>query len=169
VAKEAIVVFDRLTKALLALIGVALSANALALWIGPRAATADVPNILRARQFLLVDEKGNELGSLGLSLLAGATELRLRAPGEDKDGVLVSALRGGRSLLSLGGEKGRVSLGTTFMVKDPANLNVSATAPHVSLFDTEGHVRAVLGAQGISPASPLLLLDMNGKVVWKAP
>lgn len=162
--REAIMSFDRLTKVLLALIGVALSANALALWTGPRRATADAPNVIRAQRFVVVDETGKELATLGQSPTRGATELRLRAEGEGKDGLSLSVLRGGRSLFYLGGESGYISLGTTFAVTDPANVGTFATGPHVSLFDKEGRVRAVLGSQWVSPPSFLVYLDAGAPV-----
>ena len=79
-------VFDRLIKALLAVIAAALWANALALWIGPRAATASAANVIKAQQFVVVDEAGNERATLS-ALSGDSTELRLRAAGEKKDGI----------------------------------------------------------------------------------
>ena len=175
-----LVIVDWLTKVLLVLIAAAVWANALALWTGARAATAAAPNVIKAQQFIVVDQNGNERATLGLSFLSQSPELRLRAEGEEKDGVHLEALPGGRSSLWLGGKNGSMWLGTMWRVTDSGrSMVVSATGPHVSLFDKDGRVRAVLGAVDLpvpktgeqktrSPSS-LVLFGPDRTVVWKAP
>lgn len=172
--------FDQITKVLLAFIAAAMWANALAIWTGPRAATAAAPNVIRAQQFVVVDKNGKDRAVLGVEALWGESpELRLLND-DGKNGINLQVLPGGRSYLWLGGENGSLGLGTTFRVTDSGrSMVVSATEPHVSLFDKDGHVRAVLGTvdlpvpkigeQRTLPASSLVLFGASGAVVWKAP
>ena len=155
-----------------------LWANALALWTGPPVATAAASNVIRAEQFVVVDKNGKDRAILGLE--AGKSP-ELRLLNEDgTNGVNLRVLPGGRSLLWLGGGNGSVWLGTTARVTESGrSVDFSPSEPHVSLFDKDDRIRAVLGAVGLivsktgevskRPPSSLVLFSPDATVVWKVP
>lgn len=170
---------DRFTKGLLAVLTAGLWANAIALWASPPAATAAASNIIRAEQFIVVDNNGKERAVLGLDAVFGKTP-ELRLLNEDgTNGVNLRVLSGGRSLLWLGGGNGSLWLGTTAQATESGrSVDFSASAPHVSLFDKDNRVRAVLGAVGLvsktgelskRPPSSLVLFSPDAAVLWKVP
>lgn len=173
-------ILDRFTKGLLVVLIAGVWANALALWTGPKPATAAAPKVIRAEQFVVVDKNGKDRAVLGVEALSRESpELRLLKE-DGTNGVNLRVLPGGRSLLWLGGENGSVWLGTTARVTESGrSVDFSASEPHVSLFDKDKRARAVLGAVGVitsktgevseRPLSSLVLFSPDATVVWKVP
>jgi len=147
-------------------------------------------DVLEAHRFVLTGKDGSKLAVLE----AGPDGLPTLALKDDQgqDRVRLAVRAEESSTLELYGPNGRTTLSLTSVDGAPA-LSVhdrdgkrrvvitttDAGVPHVSLFDVNGRVRAVLGAASIEsrateemeirPVSSLVLFDKLGEVVFAAP
>lgn len=150
-----------------------------------------VPGELRARQFVLVDERGTVVGRLG-PLHNGAMGLGFYEMGK-KSRVLLSVDQEGGSSLSLIGKDGQGSLllkadgtgatGLRLLDKQWKTRAALATwpdgSPFVQLTDREGKDRALLGYAEVvvdgagelikRSESSLVLLNGDRAILWRAP
>jgi hypothetical protein len=119
-------------------------------------AAAQIPEVLRAKRFEVLDSTGRARLVLDLERLESEQSPRLAlygAPGKGKVelGVLV-----GLPYLVLRGER-----------EGGAQLNVRGDKPYITLYDSAGQRRAELVADSKTGAS-LVFLN-KGKTVWRAP
>jgi hypothetical protein len=134
--------------------------------------------VIRARQFILVDEKGNERAELainetgpGLRVFDQKGKVRaalgvtiqcasLALLDDNGEGRAVLAVAKDRTGLGLFGDNGQVR----------ASLAVPKEGPWLNLFDEKGKLRATLDVpwRGVI-GSELRLYDENGKLFWSAP
>jgi hypothetical protein len=150
-----------------------------------------VASEIRARQFVLVDERGVVLARLG-ALPHGAVGLGFYDEGK-KARLLLAVDPEGTASLSLIGKEGQSSVLLKAGKDGAAGLRVLdkqwriraslATwpdgSPFLQLSDGNGKDRAILGYSELMvtstgeivkrPASSLVLLDGNQTVIWRAP
>lgn len=149
-------------------------------------ATSEVPEVIRAQRFELVDARGRTRGSLGLP------GLRLRGP-QGKGGILLGVQGDGTPVFGVSDSEGRPRFSLEARTDGSVNLALYAGDPHVraifkldsegqpsiQLLDRDNVPRAVLGAsvignvragaRGKTPESSLVLLDADGRVIWRVP
>lgn len=161
-----------------------------------RANQGGVKEVVEAREFVLVDDDGNERGLWTTVVEDGAPYLSLL----DKNGGLRSlwAVDNDSSSLSLDSHNGRVivlnatnagttlELGRTAPVKTSDSIEIkegislAVPSPSITLWDKNGKIRAILGAAATvipqiggvvhkHPESSLHLFDEDGKVLFEAP
>jgi hypothetical protein len=129
-----------LTAALLATVALAL--------------TCLVPQVARARNFLLLDDHGKTRAMLGMDKDGPRLVL---CDENGKERALLGAFKDGSPHLDLWDESGR----------NRAGLTVSKDGPVLNLADGNGKPRVILTVFKDSPA--LGLVDANGRVLGKLP
>jgi hypothetical protein len=156
-----------------------------------QSAAPHVAGEIRARQFVLVDERGTILARLG-ALPHGAIGLGFYDAGR-KSRVLLAVDPDGASSLSLIGKEGQSSLllkadaaGATGLRLFDKRWKIRASlatwpdgSPFLQLSDREGKDRALLGFAELRatttgelikrPESSLVLMNGDHTVIWRAP
>jgi hypothetical protein len=179
----------RLNRWLLAAVGVAFGVWILAGTLGPTMAAAPgsggAVKEVRAREFILEDEKGNNRARLSMGNDGPALALF------DERGInraQLTACKGG-SMLCLSDEKGEPRAITVVNKEGPGlnlldenrkpriGLTVPKEGPGMTLNDEKGESRATVGVTQTTsrdgktttyPESSMLLFGADGKVIWQA-
>ena len=120
-------------------------------------AAAEEPGVheeVRAKRFVIVNEKGMPVGVLGvfsgqLSLLMHDQDKKLRA--------VLGVDRGGQPGIGLLGQNGKLR----------AQFDIDGDEPRLVLFDKNGKVRAKLDVKESEPR--LMLFDENGNATYQVP
>jgi len=144
--------------------------GALSVWfLMPQSVLAqgEVPKVIKAQQFLVVDQDGNVRANLGAS--ERETHLSLLDE-KNQTRVLLSVHEGNPALILLHNDASTLGVPMTLFTK---------VGPSIQLYDSENQLRTALGSiylkntgtgsTEIRAPSSLVLFDEKGNVVWSAP